>query len=71
MDNIVIIFLHSKVFYIIYLSYFSIFQLTNLQVLNMSRNFLSNNLPDDMFTSLQSLRELDIYQMICSHLYNH
>jgi len=35
-------------------------QLTNLQVLNMSENSLSNKLPDDMFTSLQSLRELDI-----------
>jgi len=35
-------------------------QLKNLQVLNMSKNFLSDNLPDDLFTSLQSLRELNI-----------
>jgi len=60
MGNIVIIFLLSKVFYIYYLSYYSISELTNLQILNMSENLLFYNLPDDMFTSLQSLRELDI-----------
>jgi len=36
------------------------FGLGNLQTLKMSYNILSDNLPDDMFTSLQLLRELDI-----------
>jgi len=43
-----------------YMLYYSISQLRNLQVLNMSESLLSDNIPDDMFTSLQSLRELDI-----------
>jgi len=32
----------------------------NLKILNISHNKLSDNLLDDMFTSLQSVRELDI-----------
>jgi len=40
--------------------YYSISELRNLEILNVSGNELSDKLPDDMFTSLQSLRELDI-----------
>jgi len=42
------------------LLYYSIFELRDLEILNMPYNKLFHNLPDDMFTSLQSLRELDI-----------
>jgi len=42
------------------LSYYSISQLENLQILNVSGNKLSDGLPDDMFKPLQSLTELDI-----------
>jgi len=47
---------------IIYMSviYYSISELRNLEILNMSDNNLSDKLPDDMFTSLQSLRKLNI-----------
>jgi len=40
--------------------YYSISELRNLEILNMAGNWLPDNLLDDMFTSLQSLRELDI-----------
>jgi len=48
-----------SIHYVLHLCY-SISQLVNLQILDMSWNKLSDNLPDDMFTFLQSLRELDI-----------
>jgi len=40
--------------------HYSISRLKNLQILDISHNYLFDKLPDDMFTSLQSLRELDI-----------
>jgi len=52
---------------ILYL-YYSIFQLRNLQILNLSRNSLFYNIPDDMFTLVQSLRELDISMCVLSTL---
>lgn len=36
------------------------FQLRNLQILKMSGISLHDSLPDEMFTSLQSLTELNI-----------
>jgi len=39
---------------------YSIYLLKNLQVLDMSGSNLSEGLPDDIFTSLSSLRELNI-----------
>jgi len=39
---------------------YSISSLKNLEVLNMSKNKLSEGLPDNIFTSLLSLKELDM-----------
>jgi len=42
---------------------YSISSLKNLEVLNISRNNLSKGLPDNIFTSFLSLREL--YMRLC------
>jgi len=39
--------------------YYSISQLKNLEVLSITCNDLSEGLPDNIFTSLLSLRDLD------------